>query len=134
MQLRYIIDGRKFKNNMSQGIFDIIDNSGEIIFSHDARSGGFGKGSLQPGEYKAVWYTDKSEKAFVNHGLGWLVSIIPQFETDRTQLAIHPDGNVEGSEGCIVMRFQDPETNLGCRNLLRDKIEQGPIPLTVVQI
>lgn len=137
MKLEYIIDPRKFSKKqatMSQGIFYIKDSDGSIVFEHPAKSGGWGKGTLPTGDYKAVWYTEKTEPAFTQHGIGWLVSLVPQFETDRTELAIHPDGNVEGSLGCIVMDFKDVNINVLCRNMLRDFLEHGTMILTVSQL
>ncbi len=31
----------------------------------------------------------------------WFQYMEPQFSTERTELGIHPDGNVEGTSGCI---------------------------------
>jgi len=137
MKLLYEIDPRKFskkENTMSEGTFLIVNDANNIVYSHTAKSGGWGKGTLECGNYKAVWYTEKSEPAFCQYGIGWLVSLVPEFKSDRTQLAVHPDGGVEGSLGCIVLAIASLDDNVRCRNLLRDIIERGTCILTVYQL
>lgn len=36
-------------------------------------------------------------------GVGFSFNLNPQFDTGRTELRIHPDGNSEGTKGCIGM-------------------------------
>src|SRR5258706_10600792 len=80
----------------------------------DAISGPYGEGSLPTGTYKALRsklldkqpsdsngaYCDTNNKC-------WLQALAPDFETDRTELGIHPDGNVPGTQGCIGIRAAD---------------------------
>ena len=37
----------------------------------------------------------------------WFQVIDPQFSTDRTELGIHPDGNLSGTRGCIGLLESD---------------------------
>jgi hypothetical protein len=37
----------------------------------------------------------------------WWCKIMPLFSTDRDGLGIHPDGNVEGTNGCIGVQKND---------------------------
>jgi len=62
------------------------------------------------------------------------VSLVPQFDTERDSLAIHPDGNIEGSLGCIVFPFESLDENIRCRNILRDLLEHGTVKLSVAQL
>lgn len=48
---------------------------------------------LKPIKGKTESYTGKD--------FPWLARLTPQFETDRTSLLIHPDGNLQGTRGCI---------------------------------
>lgn len=43
-------------------------------------------------------------------GSGWSLDLDPTFNTDRTLLRIHPDGNVPGTEGCIGADCQYQQT------------------------
>lgn len=72
--------------------------------SEEARSGPFGNGFLPVGTYTArrVELLDKSDAVYKDaQGLGWMQAMRPTFTTPRTDLGIHPDGNVPGTEGCI---------------------------------
>ena len=76
-----------------------------------AVSGGYGKGALPDGEYiieKCYKLKDDGkQKAFKRDGEPWVATITPQFETDRKELLIHPDGNIEGTLGCIGVTEKD---------------------------
>ncbi|GBR74575.1 hypothetical protein NO1_1726 [Candidatus Termititenax aidoneus] len=91
----------------SEGVLRVVDKDGSIIWQRAARSGGFGKGDLPDGEYKAVWFTWTQAKGMVQFGVGWLLSLLPQFKTDRTQICIHLDQPPRGSEACIVFDAAD---------------------------
>lgn len=73
-------------------------------------SGPHGNGFLPAGEYtaKRSKLLDKNEPAYVdNQGKGWMQVLEPNFTTPRTDLGIHPDGNVAGTEGCIGIQPDD---------------------------
>jgi hypothetical protein len=71
-----------------------------------ARSGPYGKGSLPDGVYSISFNTvgdgNGLGKSFRIGNLAFFVPITPRFATARNGFGIHPDGNVPGSEGCIV--------------------------------
>ena len=70
-------------------------------FSLDAVSGHYGAGSLENGNYIVEKGWRRSEKGYVKHGFGFSFPLIPTFETKRSDLRIHPDGNTFGTLGCI---------------------------------
>ncbi len=73
--------------------------------SYGAVSGGFGKGRLPEGTYKASELKRRTEKSMKDtKGLGWSVNLDPNFKTDKEYLRIHPDGNKPGTEGCIGIK------------------------------
>lgn len=78
-----------------------------------AVSGGWGKGALPQGIYTVVparkLPDTKENVAYKKEGFPWVAGLMPQFDTDRTNLAIHADGNVPGSLGCIVIQVGDIE-------------------------
>ncbi len=78
-----------------------------------ARSGPFGKGPIPKGQYMvkpavAIDAGDDANKGFIDEsGFAWWAALVPTFQTDRTGLGIHPDGNVEGTLGCIGLVLED---------------------------
>lgn len=72
-------------------------------------SGKYGNGPAPTGEYKAYKFILDTRKSFVMFDVGFQVPIEPQFKTDRTFLAIHPDGGPLGSLGCIALHPKDKE-------------------------
>lgn len=82
-----------------------------LSFAFPTRSGGYGKGYLPLGTYKVVSCIKRPDTKkyapFKKDGFPWIAGILPQFETDRDNLGIHPDGNVPGSLGCPVIYNYD---------------------------
>jgi len=82
----------------------------EPEMSWAATSGPWGNGEAPSGMYQILscyeWaephpsYTD-------GKGLCWFAKIEPCFETTRSGFGIHPDGGVEGTEGCIGLTDDD---------------------------
>ena len=83
-------------------------------------SGRWGNGQAPIGQYEAYQYRAETRDAFVQKGVGFQVPIKPLFKTDRTFLAIHPDGNVEGTLGCIGLKFESKEHGYAIRNAFRN--------------
>jgi hypothetical protein len=84
----------------SSGTSRIMDGSFAAV------AGGFGNGAPENGSYTASDYQDRSPKGWYNKGMnrdgiGFSLNLNPQFSTGRTDLRIHPDGNNEGTLGCI---------------------------------
>lgn len=85
---------------VSEGLLTIGDESFKCI------SGGGGKGPLPSGKYlvKKAYFLPSdfpNKEAYSKNGYSFFTPLVPQFNTDRTQLGIHPDGNVPGTLGCI---------------------------------
>ena len=83
----------------------------EMGLESEVISGPYGNGELPSGTYEVPRsgligkdgkdaYCDKS-------GNCWFQYIAPQFSTNRSQLGIHPDGNVRGTRGCIGLLDKD---------------------------
>jgi len=86
-------------------------------------SGRYGKGRAPVGTYRCYKLIHETRGAFCQHGLGWQVPMEAKFETERFGLAIHPDGNIEGTLGCIGLSFDSLEENVIVKNLFRDHFE-----------
>lgn len=111
-----------FEGKKAQGIMHFKNVRKEFI------SGPYGKGYAPQGKYKVKKITllDKTFEHFASYaqfGFGWFMPIIPQFETDRSGLGFHADGNIEGSQGCVVFNFYDIDENVRMYNLFRDYLE-----------
>lgn len=99
---------------------DSLDNRGKGAIgslewrgaTYTAVSGPYGLGRLPLGDYEirrasVVEGPDlRPPYCVVENGrtLCWFIPLTPLFPTSRSGFGIHPDGNVPGSEGCIVMR------------------------------
>lgn len=74
-------------------------------------------------------YTLKAIKgkteAYTGKEFPWVAKLTPQFNTDRTGLLIHPDGNKEGTRGCIGISKKEDDTEVywSIKNLLESKKE-----------
>jgi hypothetical protein len=53
--------------------------------------------TVYPDPKRPKWHLSFCDK----NGNCWWQPITPLFDTDRTGLGFHPDGNVPGTEGCI---------------------------------
>lgn len=66
-----------------------------------------------------------------NNGVGFSFNLNPSFSTGRTDLRIHPDGNNEGTLGCIGMSGSAIELNGFVRNLNSVLKYQTSVPATL---
>jgi len=87
-----------------QANFD--DNSNYAISSYNAVAGGYGNGAPENGDYTVNNYQDRSPSGWYSSGMnrdgvGFSYNLNPQFNTGRSDLRVHPDGNNEGTLGCI---------------------------------
>jgi RHS repeat-associated protein len=85
---------------------DFDDGSHFTTKSFDGVAGGFGNGAPENGNYSVNNYQDRSPTGWYNKGMnkdavGFSYNLNPQFSTGRSLLRIHPDGNDEGTLGCI---------------------------------
>lgn len=64
-------------------------------------------------------------EAYTGKGYPWIAKISPQFETNRTNLLMHPDGNKKGTRGCIGIskNENDIEVYNLITNLMKSKKE-----------
>ena len=96
---------------------------GWLILEHDPHldywpvvSGKFGRGSIPLGIYqvtKPIMIGDQPEnKPYKKEGNPWIAKLTPigkcvDDQGPRTGLFLHPDGNVDGSLGCIAVSERD---------------------------
>ena len=75
------------------------------VVSFPALSGPHGKGPLPEGWYRPGPLIELNPETcnpgFSVGKIAFWIRLYPQFETDRTGLGIHPDGNIKGTLGCI---------------------------------
>ncbi len=74
--------------------------------SFAAVAGGFGNGAPENGNYTLDSYQNRGPDGWynagmTNDGVGFSYNLNPTFSTGRTLLRMHPDGNKEGTLGCI---------------------------------
>jgi hypothetical protein len=80
-----------------------------------AVSGPYAEGTLPVGKYEVkkrdvVANPDMDEPYCITDPKGkicFFIPLDPEFDTHRTGFGIHPDGNVLGSEGCVVLDAAD---------------------------
>lgn len=106
---------------MSELVPDLLyDISSETLtwpskgLSWKAVSGPHHAGHLEPGLYllgrrEISQYTSSINKSYKDKSTGmvFFILVYPQFDTQRGKngrLGIHPDGNVEGTSGCIGLK------------------------------
>ena len=67
----------------------------------------------------------RETEAYLGKEYPWVAKLTPQFKTDRTGLLIHPDGNKEGTMGCIGIskKEDDVEVYNSITDLLKSKKE-----------
>jgi len=106
-------------NNQAHGILSFNDKQYDVV------TGGFGKGPLPSGVYQVNKpYKMKPEKgkteAFQRTDFPWVSKLNPLFETDRSGLYIHPDGNLPGTQGCIGILEDDTQCFYDLNNLFKN--------------
>nr|WP_298656246.1 hypothetical protein [uncultured Flavobacterium sp.] len=104
--------------------------------AYSAVAGGFGNGAPENGSYTVSNYQDRSpdgwyNKGMNNNGVGFSYNLNPSFSTGRTDLRIHPDGNNEGTLGCIGMSGSATQLNGFVRNLNSVLKYQTSVPATL---
>ncbi len=108
----------------------------KTLSSYDGVAGGFGNGAPENGEYTVDSYQDRSPNGWYNKGMnrdgiGFSFNLNPQFSTGRSLLRIHPDGNNEGTLGCIGMSG-DKIVLTNFRDTLRSMIKTGgPVAVNI---
>jgi hypothetical protein len=92
-------------------------------------AGGFGNGVPENDLYTVNNYQDRSLSGWYNKGmnrdgLGFSYNLNPQFNTGRSLLRIHPDGNKEGNLGCVGLSGNAQEL-VDFRNTLNGYLNNG---------
>ena len=123
-----LIEGTMETSKMGNGLLLLRENE-DTILSITMVAGGFGSGAPQNGEYTVDTYRNRRKDKDYNPGMnilgvGFSFNLNPQFETERSLLRIHPDGNNKGTLGCIgVTGTQEEllEFEETLKNLLKQK-------------
>lgn len=137
MKARYIVTKKEGK--YSEGLFDILSDTNETLFSGTMHSGAKlaspnNKGYMPEGEYNIVSLRMTTEEPFTIDGYGWVAGLLPKFQTDRTNLALHPDGGFPGSAGCGVDTWT-LDDSVKIHNLIAQGLEQkGFVPFTCMYV
>ena len=107
-----------WRYDLSDEILYYLDDDGNALDSWIAVSGPWGAGALPAGSYTlpgGPCALPESQRPYCDpSGNCWWQAIEPDFETDRDGFGIHPDGNVEGTEGCVGAIAAD-RGNMGVR-------------------
>ena len=130
-----LIEGTMETSKMGNGLLLLMENE-DTILTITMVAGGFGSGAPQNGEYTVDTYRNRRKDKDYNPGMnilgvGFSFNLNPQFETERSLLRIHPDGNNKGTLGCIgVTGTQEKllEFEETLKNLLKQK---RSIPATI---
>lgn len=101
-------DGNNKIGDVTVGFQANFDNGSSIGLgdTYSGVAGGFGNGAPENGDYTVNNYQDRSpngwfSKGMNKDGVGFSFNLNPTFSTGRTDLRLHPDGNNEGTLGCI---------------------------------
>lgn len=141
VELTFIGEATNLKNgknvdvSLSEGTLAMIqhcdDGNDYVRFSMEATSGQFGNGSLENGSYTVKKGWRRTESGYVQHDVGFCFPIIPCFQTSRSSLLIHPDGNKPGTKGCIGINSDAFGLNDFYKTLNQTIDKFGNIPLIV---
>lgn len=131
MNIKIRID--KISGKEARGLCSVYQDDKEIIHEYFI-SGPWGKGHLPLGKYKLVYLTLSIQDPFKRCGFGWCASLVPLFKTDRTQLAIHPDGGqYVGTLGCVGLQFMTGLFNKKFYEILKEGLSHGVVPVEVIE-
>ena len=95
-------------SNLAQGKVNVtqhLDNGKEFTrISIDAVAGPYGNGAPPNGNYTVDNPRSRNESSYKRDGFGFSFNLNPQFNTQRQDLRIHPDGNTLGTLGCVGLQ------------------------------
>ena len=130
-------DGNNLLGDVSVAFQVLFDNgSKHQLNSFTGVAGGYGNGAPENGSYTVTNYQDRSSSGWYNRGMnrdgvGFSYNLNPQFSTGRSLLRIHPDGNNEGTLGCIGLTG-DGQALSNFRNSLNSFLRtQALIPVII---
>jgi len=106
-------------------LIQVLDNGKEFTKqSLSAVGGPYGNGAPPNGDYTVDGPRLRSESGFTRDGFGFSFNLNPTFETGRTLLRIHPDGNNTGTLGCVGLGCSGTQGRLFYNNV-RSAINKG---------
>lgn len=118
-------------------VMNFDDGTSIVLDTYKGVAGGFGNGAPENGEYITSNYANRGPKSgWYNRGMtrddvGFSFNLDPQFKTNRSLLRIHPDGNNEGTLGCIGLSG-NKEILIQFRDKLRKYLNiQNKIPTKI---
>lgn len=100
------IEGSMENDLLGSGCLYLKEN-GRIVDSVRITAGGFGSGAPENGEYTIDHHRNRRKgggdynKGMNREGVGFSFDLNPMFDTQRSLLRVHPDGNKRGTQGCI---------------------------------
>jgi RHS repeat-associated protein len=117
-----------------QANFD--DESSLAVESFAGVAGGFGNGAPENGDYTVNNFQDRSPSGWYNSGMnrdgvGFSFNLNPTFNTARSLLRIHPDGNNEGTLGCIGLGGNAETLNRFSTQLQEQIQNNGSVPTNI---
>jgi hypothetical protein len=117
---------------------DFDNGSNFTLESFSGVAGGFGNGAPENGNYTVSNFQDRSENGWYNKGMnsdgvGFSFNLNPQFSTNRSLLRIHPDGNNEGTLGCIGLSGNGTELSR-FSNVVQGFLQNNPSISTNINI
>lgn len=136
MQIKVVVDRKRINPDTKvpevKGVCHVLAGERELIHEYFI-SGPWGKGALPFGKYSLKWVQPKIEEAFKLCGFGWFGYLEPQFDTDRSELGIHPDGGEYiGTLGCVGLKFKTNDFNKKFYNFLMEGLKLGDIEVEVI--
>lgn len=110
-KFEFIIDREEvIKAPIGKGVLYLLFED-KVISKWFAVSGGYGNGEMDLGEYiinSVKQFPDQEQfNPYKKEGFPWGAPLTPKFKTKRTDILIHPDGNVYGSLGCVAIQKDD---------------------------
>jgi hypothetical protein len=130
-------DGNSLLGDVTVDVQATFDDGGTYnIGSYSGVAGGFGNGAPENGDYLVNNYQDRSPQGWYNPGMnkdgvGFSYNLNPQFSTGRTVLRIHPDGNNEGTLGCIGLSEDSQQLKSFVKNINNSSSKGRSIPLNI---
>ncbi|WP_430613531.1 hypothetical protein [Flavobacterium sp. JP2137] len=115
----------------------LFDNGGiHTLESYSGVAGGFGNGAPENGLYTVNSFQDRSPTGWYNKGMnrdgvGFSYNLNPEFSTGRSLLRIHPDGNNEGTLGCIGLSGNAQNLNSFSGTLNGYLKNRGAVPVNI---
>ena len=99
-------------------LIQVLGNGEEFTKQSISAVGGpFGNGAPPNGNYTVDSPRLRTESGFTRDGVGFSFNLNPTFQTGRTLLRIHPDGNNTGTLGCVGLQCGGSQGSLFYNNV-----------------